>query len=144
MNRTVKIVFVLSLIANVLLIGVLAGALPHRFGARASFRDRFRTDIEKLPEPARSRLRDNIERIHRADAPLLAEIERARSEALRIISADPFDEAAYDRQVQKISELRGAMFKRMSDNMKQTIKGLPVEQRKTVAEIFRRPPPGSP
>ena len=84
MNRTMKIVFLASLIANVLLVGVLFGALPHRFAGRTSFRDRFRADIEKLPEPARTRLRDNIEQIHKADAPFLADIERSRNEALRI------------------------------------------------------------
>src|SRR4051812_13948544 len=144
MNRTLKTAFLVSLIANLLLVGVVLGALPHRLAARSSFRDRFRTDIEKLPEPARSRMRESIEATHKAEEPLLAEIGRARDDALHIISAEPFDEAAYDRQVGRISELRNAMFKRMSDNIKNTIKELPVDQRRAVAELFKRPPTGPP
>jgi uncharacterized membrane protein len=143
MNRTLKVVFLISLIANVLLVGVLFGALPRRFGERHDFRDRLRSDVEKLPEPARARLRENIEQRRKTDEPALAEIRRAREEALRIIAAEPFDEAAYDRQVDRISELRRALFKRMSDQMKETIKALPPDQRKAVADLFKRPPPGS-
>jgi uncharacterized membrane protein len=144
MNRTMKTVFLISLILNVLLVGVLFGALPRSFGERPSFRDRFKADIEKLPEPARTRLRESLEQGRKADKPALEEIRRAREDALQMVASEPFDEAAYDRQVEKIAELRRALFRHMSDNFKTVVKDLPVEQRKAVAEIFRRPPPGSP
>jgi Spy/CpxP family protein refolding chaperone len=64
----------------------------------------------------------------------------ARNEAIRLLVAMPFDEAAYDRQVSKINELRLQMTKRMSDDMKDIVKGLPAEQRRAVAEILKRPP----
>jgi len=144
MNRTLKTVFLISLIVNVLLVGVLFGALPRSFGERHSFRERFKADIEKLPEPARTRLRESLEQGRKADKPVVEEIRSAREDALRIVAADPFDEAAYDRQVVKIAELRRGLFKHMSDNFKAVVKDLPVEQRKAVADIFKRPPPGSP
>jgi uncharacterized membrane protein len=143
MNRTLKTVFLVSLIVNVLLLGVLFGALPRSFGGRHSFRDRFKADIEKLPEPARTRLRESLEQSRKADKPALEEIGRAREDALRIVASDPFDEGAYDRQVGKIADLRRALFKHMSENFKAVVKDLPVEQRKAVAEIFRRPPAGA-
>jgi uncharacterized membrane protein len=143
MNQKLRTVFLVSLIVNVLLVGVLFGALPHSFGERQSFRDRFKADIEKLPEPARTRLRENLEQSRKADKPALDEIGRARDDALRIVAADPFDEAAYDRQVDKIADLRRTFFKHMSDSFKAVVKDLPVEQRKAVAEIFKRPPPGA-
>ena len=142
MNR-MKAAFIFSLVLNVLLIGVVLGALPGRFGGPPSFRDRFKADIEKLPEPARTRLRENMEQVRKTDEPALKEIGRARDDALRIVATEPFDEAAYDRQVEKIAELRNALFKRMSGNFKQVVKDLPIDQRKAVAEIFKRPPPGA-
>lgn len=143
MNRTLKTVFLISLIVNVLLVGMLFGALPRSFGERRSFRDRFKADIEKLPEPARTRMRESIEQRRTADKPALEEVGRARDDALRIVASDPFDEAAYDRQVDKIAGLRRALFERMSDNFKALVKDLPLEQRKAVADIFKRPPPGT-
>jgi len=65
----------------------------------------------------------------------------ARAEALRILSADPFDEAAYDQQVNKIEELRAEMFKRMGQMIKQTAKELAPEERRMLADLLRRPPP---
>lgn len=144
MNRTLKTVFLVSLIANVLLLGVVLGALPRRIEDRASFRDRFKADLQKLPEPARTRFRETIDQAHKADEPVQAEIRAAREEALRIIAAEPFDAAAYDRQVDKISDLRRGMFKRMADKVKGVVKDLPPDQRKALAEILKRPPPGPP
>jgi uncharacterized membrane protein len=143
MNRSLKVILLVSLIANVLLLGIFLGAAPHRLEERPSFRDRVKADIEKLPEPARTRMRENMEQSRKADEPTLAEIRQAREEALRIMAAEPFDEGAYDRQVSKISELRRGMFQHMSDNIKAIVKTLPPDQRKAVADLFSRPPPGT-
>jgi uncharacterized membrane protein len=88
-------------------------------------------------------MRENMEQSRKADEPTLAEIRQAREEALRIMAAEPFDEGAYDRQVSKISELRRGMFQHMSDNIKAIVKTLPPDQRKAVADLFSRPPPGT-
>jgi uncharacterized membrane protein len=143
MNRSLKVVLLVSLIANVLLLGIVLGAAPRRLEERPSFRDRIKADIEKLPEPARTKMRENMEQTRKTDEPAFAEIRAAREEALKIIAAEPFDEAAYDRQVNKISELRRGMFEHMSDNIKAIVKTLPPEQRKAVADLFKRPPPGA-
>ena len=143
MNRSLKVIFLVSLIANVLLLGIVLGAAPRRLEERPSFRDRVKADIEKLPEPARTKMRENMEQTRKGDEPTFAEIRQAREETLKIIVAEPFDEAAYDRQVDRISELRRGMFQHMSDNIKGIVKTLPPEQRKAVADLFRRPPPGA-
>jgi uncharacterized membrane protein len=143
MNRSLKVVLLVSLIANVLLLGIVLGAAPRRLEERPSFRDRIKADIEKLPEPARTKMRENMEQTRKTDEPAFAEIRAAREEALKIIAAEPFDEAAYDRQVNKISELRRGMFEHMSDNIKAIVKTLPPDQRKAVADLFKRPPPGA-
>ena len=142
MNRSLKVIFLVSLIANVLLLGIVLGAAPHRLEEPPSFRDRVKADIEKLPEPARTKMRENMEQTRKTDEPRFAEIRQAREETLKIIAAEPFDEAAYDRQVDRISELRRGMFQHMSDNIKSIVKTLPPDQRKAVADLFRRPPPG--
>jgi uncharacterized membrane protein len=143
MNRSLKVVLLVSLIANVLLLGIVLGAAPRRLEERPSFRERVKADIEKLPEPARTKMRENMEQTRKADEPTFREIRQAREEALKILAADPFDEAAYDRQVNRISELRANMFQHMSDNIKAIVKTLPPEQRKAVADLFKRPPPGT-
>jgi hypothetical protein len=41
----------------------------------------------------------------------------------------------------KMTELRRQRTQRMSDDMKDLIKGLPPEQRTAVGEMLKRPPP---
>lgn len=141
MNTKLKSAFIVSIILNVLLIGIFFGTLSPGFGRESSRRERLTTEIEKLPEPARSRLRDKMAQLRSADNPLREQMRQARNEAIRLLVAEPFDEAAYDSQLVKVNELRGQMSKRMSDDMKELVKGLPPEQRTAVGEMLKRPPP---
>lgn len=136
MNKKLKIAFLVSIIANVLLLGVVLGALPQRFEGRPSFQDR----LKKLPEPTRTRFGESMDSVRRAGEPLRQEMQQAREEAIRILTGEPFDEAAYDRQVNKIQQLRLQLGKQMSDNMKELAKSLPPEDRKELAKVLSRPP----
>jgi uncharacterized membrane protein len=140
MNKKLKITFLISIIANVLLLGIVLGALPQRFEARPSFQDRLKADLKKLPEPARTRFGESMEKMRKAGEPLREQMQQAREEAIRLLTGEPFDEAAYDKQVSKIQELRQQMGKQMSNNMKEVAKSLPPEQRKELAKVLSRPP----
>jgi uncharacterized membrane protein len=141
MNTRLKSTFIASIILNVLLVGIFFGTLSPGFGRESSRRERLTAEIEKLPEPARSRFRDKMAQLRSADNPLREQMRQARNEAIRLLVAEPFDEAAYDGQLVKVNELRGQMSKRMSDDMKDLVKGLPPEQRTAVGELLKRPPP---
>jgi uncharacterized membrane protein len=138
MTRKLRVAFLLSIIVNVLLAGVILGALPHRFYGSPSSREKFRMSIDNLPEPARSRFREKIDEFR--DSPLRQQMTDARNEAIRLLVAVPFDEAAFDRQVGKINDLRVKMSERMAAGMKAIVKDLPAEQRNALAEILQRPP----
>jgi uncharacterized membrane protein len=137
MNKKLRIAFLVSIILNVLLAGVMIGVLPRDLYGRRS-RESFLSATDKLPEPARTRFRSNIEAFRKS--PLRQELRDARNEAIRLLTAEPFDEAAYDRAVDKVNELRTQISKRASQDVKAIIKDLPPDQRKAVAEILQRPP----
>ena len=142
MTKTVKLAFLGSLVLNVLLIGVLLGRMPRGLELTPPTRQqRMEESLKKLPEPAQSRFREKFSQIRAAGDPLRQQIDQARAETLRLLSVDPFDEAAYDREVNRIEELRGEMFKRLAQNFKQTAKELSPEERRMLAEVLRRPAP---
>ena len=142
MTKAVKLAFLASLVLNLLLLGVILGQLPRGLEPTPPTRQqRMEEGLKKLPEPAQSRLREKFAQIRASADPLRQQIDDARAETLRLLSADPFDEAAYDRQVNKIDELRGEMFKRMGQNFKQTAKELSPQERRMLADLLRRPPP---
>jgi uncharacterized membrane protein len=141
MNRTLKLLFLVSLILNVLLVGILMGQLPRRL-ERGSFREqRIEQALRDLPQPVQTRLREKFKQMRAAADPLRDQLRAEREETLGILSAEPFDEAAYDRQVSKIDALQLQMFKKTGQVVKEIAKELSAEERRIFAQILRRPPP---
>jgi uncharacterized membrane protein len=141
MTKTAKLAFLASLVLNLLLLGVILGRVSGAGESGSPREQRMEQALKKLPEPTQTRLRQKFARIRAAGDPLREQIDQARAEALRLLSADPFDEAAYDRQISKIDELRQQMFKRMGQSVKETAKELTPEERRMFADVLRRPPP---
>ena len=141
MNTKLKSAFIVSIILNVLLLGIFFGTLSPGFGRESSRRERLTAEIEKLPEPARSRFRDKMAQLRAADDPLRDQMRQARNQAIDLLVAEPLDEAAYDKQLIQISQLRGQISQRASDDLKELVRGLPPEQRAAVGEVLKRPAP---
>jgi uncharacterized membrane protein len=141
MNRTLKLLFLVSIILNVLLVGVLMGQLPRRIETGSFREQRIEQALRDLPEPVQTRLREKFKQMRVASDPLREQLRGAREETLGILSAEPFDEAAYDRQVSKIGELQLQMLKKMGQVVKEIAKELPAEERRIFAQILRRPAP---
>ena len=140
MNKKLKFVFLASILLNVLLGGVLLGELPRRLDRSLSRQEQMDKAIKELPEPMRSRFRNKMEQARKDVEPIRDQIQEARNETIHVFIAEPFDEAAYDRQVSKITDLRVQLAKRMAASMKEAAKELPPEQRQALAEAFKRPP----
>ena len=143
MSKTVKLAFLASLVLNLLFLGVILGHVPRGLNSTPPRQQRMQEALDKLPEPAQSRLRDKFQQIRAAGDPLRRQTEDARAEAIRLLGAEPFDVAAYDRQVSKIEELRVEMSRRMGQMIKQTARDLTPEERRMLADVLRRPAPGS-
>jgi len=142
MSKTVKLAFLGSLVLNLLLLGVVVGFMPRGLEATPPGRQqRLEEALKKVPEPAQSRFREKFAQMRAATDPLRRQIDQARGETLRLLAADRFDEAAYDREVSKIEGLRTEMFKSMGQNFKQTAKEVSPEERRLLAEVLRRPAP---
>jgi uncharacterized membrane protein len=137
MKSKLRLVFLASIILNLLLAGVIFGRLPQQLSESSPQRGRFRAEVEKLPEPARSRFLEKIDEFRKSG--LRDEIREARAETIRLLSADPFDEQAYARQVRKMNELRAKVSDRMADNVREVVRDLPLDQRHAVAELLKRP-----
>lgn len=137
MNKKLKGAFLVSLLINILLVGVLLGKLPHRFEQGSSYQERMEKTLKELPEPVQARFR---EKMRENGEPMREQIRAAREEAIRLLTTEPFDESAYDRQVNMINDLRVQRSKRMAGIVKEIAKDLPLEQRKVLAGMLRRPP----
>lgn len=142
MSRKVKLAFLASIIVNVLLIGVIVGHFPRSFDRDSSRQERMERALKGLPEPAQKRFREKIERMRAESEPMRNQTRQARDEAIRILTTEPFDEGAYDRQVSKVNELRVQMTKTLAKSFKEFAKELPSDQRHLLAEMLQQPPAG--
>lgn len=141
MSQKTKLAFIASIVLNVLLVGVLVGQSPRRFDRNALRQQRMEQVIKDLPEASQARLRERFQQLRAAADPLFAQMREAQDETARLIGADLFDEAAFDRQEAKINALRADMTKKLSQVVKNAIKDLTPEERRRFAELLRRPPP---
>jgi uncharacterized membrane protein len=141
MSKTLRLVFLASLVLNIILLGVIVGHLPRSLDGASSRRQQMEQALQNLPDPIEARFREKFQQIRAAGDPVRKQMDAARDEALRLLSTEPFDEAAYDRQVRKIDESREEMFKRMGQVIKQTVKELSPDERRMFADLLRRPPP---
>lgn len=145
MNRKLQFAFLVSLLVNVFLIGVLLGELPHHFKKeRLSREERMEKALKELPESLKKQFREKMVHMREGNTLIRHQIQEARQEAIRILTTEPFDGAAYDRQVDKIHSLYGQRAKRMAEVVKAVALDVSLEQRQALAEVLRRPPPSSP
>jgi uncharacterized membrane protein len=135
MNRKLKWTILLSILLNVLLVGILFGQLPRRMDRDIYRQQIMEQAVKKLPESAREAFRQRLDHMRAAAEPIRSQIREARDESIRIVIAERFDEAAFDRQVKKINDLRV----QMADILKEAAKNLPPDQRRALGETMRRP-----
>lgn len=140
MNTTLKFAFLVSLLLNVLFVGLLLGELPQRFDVPSAYRERIDLAIQELPEPVQSRFREQWDRTREDNERTRAQIQNAREEAIRVLSTEPFNPTAYDQQVDTINALRVEKSKRMAEIVKDVAKDVSLEQRKALAGVLKRPP----
>lgn len=145
MNKHLKTLLVISILANLFLAGVLAGGAlrPHGppFGHRPP---PLAKEMEELPAPAREKLRTALEEIQGAYRDLKKDIRASRQETLRILEAEPFDEAAYRAAMQRLTDLRQQKSAQMAEMVLNVARELPADQRKLLAQALRKPPPPPP
>jgi uncharacterized membrane protein len=139
MSKTAKLVFLASLILNIMFLGVVLGHVPRSFSGTPSRQERMEQGLKKLPEPAQSHIRAIFARIRAAGDPVRDQIEASRTEALRLLAAEHFDEVAYDREVAKFDQSREQMFKQIGQTIKEAAKELSPDERRMFADILRRP-----
>ena len=143
MNRAAKMAFVGSIILNVLLLGFVLGQSPRRFDRNAMRQQRMEQVIKDLPEASQQRLRERLQQLRATADPFFEQMRKAQDEAIQVLGAESFDEAALDRQEAKINELRAKISKQLSQSVKLAIKDLSPEERRRFAQMLRRSPPPS-
>jgi uncharacterized membrane protein len=135
MNQKLKWIVLASILLNALLVGILFGQLPRRMDRDVYRQQIMEQAVKKLPESTRDPFRQKLADMRAAAEPIRSQIREARDESIRIVTTEPFDESAFDRQVKKINDLRV----QMANILKEAAKNLPPDQRRALGETMKRP-----
>ena len=141
MSKTIRILIIGSLILNVLLIGIIVGSMSNRL-FKEDFPRRHPPPLTvNLPPDKEKLFSDTMEKAFRENDHIRKQMDEARERLLSILSASEFDEAAYQVETAKLERLRSVMMQRFADATKELAKKFNQEERKTLAEHLRQPPP---
>jgi uncharacterized membrane protein len=139
-SKKIKILILCSLLLNVLLIGIIVGHLSHRITGEESLRRRAPDLAVKLPPDKKVLFLETMKRVRRENRHIHRQIREARKRTLSILTAPEFNEASYQREVEKLHNLRGLMMQRLAEASKELAKKFNRGERKALAEFLRRPP----
>jgi len=137
MSKKMKVLIFSSLLLNVLLIGVVIGDVTHRFHIEHFVRKSVQEFASKLPEDKAALLLETVGRVHLNNRDEYNQLREARKEAMKLLSATEFDEAAYRLQIEKIHELRSLMKQRLADATIELAKQFSQEERRSLAQHLR-------
>jgi uncharacterized membrane protein len=143
MTKTIKILIFTSLLLNVLLVGVVVGDLSHRFHLEQLVGSHAQQFASELPEDKAELFLQTVKRVHLKNRDAYKQIQEARKQAMRILAAPEFDEAAYGVQVEKLHELRGFVKRRLADATIELARQFNQEERTALAQHLKhalRPP----
>ncbi|MEW6144432.1 MAG: periplasmic heavy metal sensor [Thermodesulfobacteriota bacterium] len=140
MSKGLKIFLALSVLLNVLLIGILIGTLSHTFFWHMEKGKRAFHFMKELPPEKREKVMETIKDLRKESLETRKKIKKKRDEVIDVFSAPEFDPALFDRKVTELHALMGELTDEIADETKKIASDLTREERKAIADIIRRGP----
>lgn len=142
MSRKVKILVVASVVLNVLLAGVIIGHMT-QMGRWSAFK-KDRSLEAKLP-PEKFKLFTEVMGGAKSECKQIRkQIRETRAQTLSILTASEFDEESFQREVDKLHELRGQVTDRVAEATLVLARQFSPEERQLLGEYIERSRPRPP
>ncbi len=131
MSRTIKTFFMLSMLLNIALIGLIGGHIYKRWN---KYHAPAQSTLEQFSPETRNLVGRTLQNSFKDMQPLGDEMRKKRASLLEILTADEFDEAAFDKVTQELDDIRVQMKDLKIETTKELAKTLPPEERKAFAK----------
>jgi Spy/CpxP family protein refolding chaperone len=129
MTKKVKIIFTLSLILNLMLLGLIGGKIYKKTS--------YHRDIE-ISDSSRDIIRQNIKEAKENVRAQFKQMRAYKDELETIITADQFDINAYNDVIGKMLALKSDISVSRAESMGKTLSELPKEDRLKLSDRFLR------
>ena len=139
MRNPARLAILLLVVLGVVLVGFAAGRGCDRHGTKRGEDITALLDSFSLPEARRAELKEKL-RAALPDAERKKAKRQLREEAIAILEAEHFDAAAYRESMNKMLAQRQRRKQRVVEVIVEIASELNQEERKALADIFRRSP----
>lgn len=140
MSKNLRWVLALSLITNVLFIGIAIGRWSREFPPPPPPPP----GLENVPADMREHVEAAMRTLRDHDRDLMPKVDAKRRELTAIMAAQEFDEAAFRAKSKELDDLFNDSRARMVENTVRLARSLNLQERKLLAQHLRRPPPPPP
>lgn len=130
MNRRLKIIFTLSVLLNVLLIGVVAGSCYKRMDRSYGFSETRDPQLNNKIAKAMAASRKEQEAVHK-------QMKDAKGDLVKVLAASVFSEDDFKAASEKVYEAQGAVFKARNEATLKMARDMSPEERKEMAEHMK-------
>ncbi len=131
MSKTLKIIFTISILLNLLMAGVIIGHAAKKWKES----DWYEVKDQLQPE-TRELMRQAFRSGFKEVRPLFREARQKRNELSQILSAEEFDGQAYDRVSEDLMDIESRMFAHRYGVVKDISEQLPAAERKILVKKF--------
>lgn len=140
MSKGLKIFLAVSVLLNVLLVGILIGTLSHTFMGRMEFGKRAFFFHKELPPEKRELVLGTMKKLRSETKETRKELKRKRDEIIDVFTAPEFDVKKFDQEVAEMHAIVGKLADELAQATKKIAAGLDQEERKALGEAMRRSP----
>lgn len=133
MRSSTKVIFTLSVLLNVVLIGVVAGGVIKDLRKQPWHQAK-----EELSPESRSIVARNFRATHNDMRDIREQSQKLREQMKDIFKAEVFDVEAFDKAALKMDELKQKMHQRKIESIRELAQSLPQEERVKMADKLAR------
>jgi len=138
MSKTIKIMLAVSVLLNVLLVGVLIGSFSHRFTGPFQMRSHMNEVIGKLPEDKQELVRNTLKELKSETSVTKKKVDEKRKEIMDVLTAPEFDPALFDQKVAELHGLMGELASEVAGAARKIASNLDQKDRIMLSELIKR------
>jgi uncharacterized membrane protein len=137
MNKKMKIFISLSVLLNVLLVGIVIGAATGGF-AKSHMEQRLVGILEVLPPEKNKEFSQRISNLKALKRTDFMHMKSARKNVMQVFEQEPFDKIAYQKAVQGLNHLHQAQMEVRVNLMADMAEYLSPKERKQLSRLIMK------
>ena len=138
MSKRIKIIFIVSILLNVLFIGIMIGHFSKRAAMRETMKADMKETIAHLPEEKQELILSAMKKLRGNTRGTKVKADRARKELVETLTAPQFDPERFDNEVEEMHELFGVLTRSMASTVVELAKQLNREEREALAAFIEK------